>query len=405
MRSNILDDPFRTAMTYIQTSKHSMPTNKSMPLLITNGADEAMTYMSSENYIIRAESSGKILELVPDDHMIIKYDTGEGKYISLKDEVRKNSDGGFYITIKFTTDMKEGKSFKEGDILAWDNKSFSNKNGETDNLAYDLGVLAYVAIMATDEGFEDSTSISRWLSEALGSEVVAQSSVELGSTTNVYDMVKVGQEIQEGDPLIIFQNNFDEEDANILLKNITDEEFVSDLGRIRIKAKYTGVVEDIKIYRTCEIEELSPSLKKIVNAYEKKIKDRKAMYKKYNIPNANTIDPDYAMPPTGKLKNTDGVRIEFYIKYFDNMGVGDKLVLQSANKGVAKSVFPVGDEPFSTFDPSKTIHCIASSRSFNARMVTSPIISGGINKGLVNLDEQVKKIMGVKPLRLEDIQD
>src|SRR5699024_2579878 len=32
------DDPFRTAMTYIQTSKHSMPTNKSMPLLVTNGA-------------------------------------------------------------------------------------------------------------------------------------------------------------------------------------------------------------------------------------------------------------------------------------------------------------------------------------------------------------------------------
>lgn len=310
-------------MTYIQTSKHSMPTNKSMPLLITNGADEAMTYMSSENYIIRAESAGKVEEIVPNDHMIVKYDTGEGKYISLKDEVRKNSDGGFYITIKFTTDMKEGKSFKKGDILAWDNKSFSNRNGETDNLAYDLGVLAYVAIMATDEGFEDSTSISRWLSEALGSEVVAQSAVELGATTNVYDMVKVGQEIQEGDPLIIFQNNFDEEDANILLKNITDEEFVSDLGRIRIKAKYTGVVEDIKIYRTCEIEELSPSLKKVVNAYEKKIKERKAMYKKYNIPNANIIDPDYSMPPTGKLKNTDGVRIEFYIKYFDNMGVGE----------------------------------------------------------------------------------
>lgn len=82
----------------------------------------------------------------------------------------------------------------------------------------------------------------------------------------------------------------------------------------------------------------------------------------------------------------------------------DKLVLQSANKGVAKSVFPLGEEPYSTFDPSKTIHCVASSRSFNARMVTSPIVSGAINKGLVNLDEQVKKIMGIKPLRLEDIQ-
>ena len=310
-------------MTYIQTSKHSMPTNKGMPLLVTNGADEAMTYMSSENYIIRAEMDGTVEELVPDDHMIIKYSNGNGKFISLKDEVRKNSDGGFYITIKFMTDKKQGAKFKKDDILAWDNKSFSNRNGETNNLAYDVGVLAYVAIMSTDEGFEDSTAISQWLSEALGSEVVAQSDVELGAKTNIYNIVKVGQQIQEGEPLIIFQNNFDEEDANILLKNITDQDFVSDLGRIRIKAKYTGVIEDIKIYRTCEVDELSDSLKKLVSQYDNKVKSKKALYKKYNIPNANTIDPDYAMPPVGKLKNTDGVRIEFYIKYFDNMGVGE----------------------------------------------------------------------------------
>ena len=64
----------------------------------------------------------------------------------------------------------------------------------------------------------------------------------------------------------------------------------------------------------------------------------------------------------------------------------------------------MGDEPYSSFDPSKTIHAVFSSRSFNARMVTSPIVSGAINKGLVNLDEQVKKIMGLPLQRLEDIQ-
>ena len=317
------DDPFRTAMTYIQTSKHSMPTNKSMPLLVTNGADEAMTYMVSNNYVIRAEMDGIVEEIVPNDYMIIKYSDGTGRYISLKDEVKKNSDGGFFVTIKLITDKKAGAKFKKDDILAWDNKSFSNKNGETNNLAYDVGVLAYIAIMSTDDGFEDSTIISQWLSEALGSEVVAQHDVELGPKTNIYNIVQVGQQIQEGDPLIIFQNSFDEDDANILLKNITDEDFVSDLGHIRIKAKYTGLIQDIKIYRTCEIDELSTSLKKLVTEYEKGIKKKKAIYKKQNIPNANTIDPDYAMAPTGKLKNTDGVRIEFYIKYFDNMGVGE----------------------------------------------------------------------------------
>lgn len=393
-------------MTYIQTSKHSMPTNKSMPLLVTNGADEALAYMVSENYVIRAEYDGEVVELVPDDHMIIHYKDkeGTGRYISLKEETRKNSDGGFYITIKMTTDLKQGAKFKKDDIVAYDFRSFSNRNGETDNLAYDVGVLAYVAIMATDEGFEDSTSISYWLSEALGSEVAAQADVELGKLTNVYSMVKVGQPVQEGDPLIVFQNNFDQEDANVLLKNITDEDFVSDLGRIKIKAKYSGVIQDIKIYRTCEIEELSESLQKIVRSYEAEINRKKALYKKHKIPGANTLDPTSAMPPTGKLKNTNGVRIEFYVKYFDNMGIADKLVAQSANKGTIKYIFPEGDEPYSEFDPSKIIHAVFSFRSFNARMVTSPIVSGAINKGLVNLDEQVKKIMGLPLLRLEDIQ-
>ena len=394
-------------MTYIQTSKHSMPTNKSMPLLVTTGADEALAYMVSENYIIKAEYNGEVTEFVPDDHMIIRYDNQEksGKYISLKEEIRKNSDGGFFITIQMGTDFKKvGQRFKAGDIIAYDVHSFSNRNGETDNLAYDVGVLAYVAIMATDEGFEDSTSISTWLSEALGSEVAALTDVELGKMTNVYSMVKVGQQVQEGDSLIIFQNNFDQEDANVLLKNITDEDFVSDLGRLKVKAKYTGVVQDIKIYRTCEIEELSESLQKIVKKYDADIDKKKALYKKNNIPGANTLEPTTAMPPTGKLKNTNGVRIEFYIKYFDNMGIADKLVAQSANKGVVKAVFPEGEEPYSSFDPSKTIHAVFSSRSFNARMVTSPIVSGAINKGLVNLDEQVKKIMGLPLQRLEDIQ-
>lgn len=391
-------------MTYIQTSKHSMPTNKSMPLLVTNGADEALAYMVSNNYVIRAKTSGTVTELVPDDHMIVKYEDGTGEYVSLKEETRKNSDGGFYMTIQMTTDKKLNQKFKEDEILAWDKRSFSNRNGETDHLAYDVGVLAYVAIMATDEGFEDSTSISQWLAHAMGSEVVAMTDVELAAMTNVYSLVKPGQPIREGDPLIIFQNSFDQEDANILLKNITDEDFVSDLGRIRVKAKYTGIVQDVKIYRTCEIEEMSESLQKIVKKYDAGIDKKKALYKKNNIPGANMLEPTTAMPPTGKLKNTDGVRFEFYIKYFDDMGPGDKLVAQSANKGVCKEIFAEGDEPYSSFDPSKTIHAVFSSRSFNARMVTSPIVSGAINKGLVNLDEQVKKIMGIKPLRLEDIQ-
>ena len=120
---------------------------------------------------------------------------------------------------------------------------------------------------------------------------------------------------------------------------------------------------------------------------------------------ASTLDPDYAMPRSGKLKNVDkGVVIEFYVKYTDTMGVGDKLTYQSANKGVVKNIITEGKEPYTKFRPDEKIHSIASSRSFNARMVTSPIVSGAINKGLIELDRQVKEIMGLKAKPIEDIQ-
>ena len=54
--------------------------------------------------------------------------------------------------------------------------------------------------------------------------------------------------------------------------------------------------------------------------------------------------------------------------------------------------------------PDQPIHALASSRSFNARMVTSPIVSGAINKGLIELDRQVKEIMGLEQRPIEDIQ-
>lgn len=318
-------------MTFIQTSKHSMPTKKSMPLLITNGADEAMPYMSSNTFAYKAKANGKVIETAL-DYMLIEYDnpivmddsnTFKSECISLKDEIMKNSDGGFYVTIKLDTDLSVGDTFKEGDVIAYNRASYSNKNGETDNLAYNLGVLAKVAILNTDEGFEDSTSVSEWLSDAMTTDVVVEKDKDLSKNTNVYQIAKVGQAVQEGDPLLVFQNSFDEKDANLLLKNITDAEFVSDLGRVKLKSKYTGVIQDIRIYRTCEIEDMSESLQKIVTEYEAGIKATKDMYTKHNIPGINTLPPDYKMQPTGIMKNnSDGVKIVFYIKYTDKLSVG-----------------------------------------------------------------------------------
>lgn len=397
------DDPFRSAMTFIQTSKHGMRIKKGDPLLISNGSDQALPYMTSNSFAYKAKFDGKVIEKT-DDYIIVEYENGTNDYIDLRDIVKKNSNGGFFISVKLDSDLKVGAKVKQNDIVAYDKLSYSDKIGHTDNLAYNLGALTKIAILNTDEGFEDSAIISDWLSDAMASDVVLKKEVILPKNTNIYNMVKKGQAIQEGDPLMIFQNAFEEEDVNILLKNLVDdEEAISDLGRIPIKSKITGEVKDIKIYRTVEKEELSDSLKKKVNEIEKPISDLRKVMKKYDIDSANRLEADYKLESTGKLKNVeDGVMIEFYLKYEDKMSVGDKLIYFSALKGVVKDIFPKDKEPYTNFRPNEKIHSLLSQGSVVGRMVCSIILNLSINKVLVELDRKVKDIAGIPWKNLDE---
>lgn len=396
------DDPFRMAMTFIQTSKHGMPTKRSMPLLVSTGADEALAYMSTDTFSYKAKANGIVKE-VTDDYIIIEYDNKYSSsnikpdYIDLRENVKKNSDGGFYITVKLDANVRKGQKVKAGQIIAYDKTSYSDEIGDGSHIIYNLGVLAKIAILVTDEGFEDSAIIDNGLSEMMASKIVVMKDVTLDKKTNVYKMLKPGDLVQEGDPLIIFQNAFDADDANALIKTLAaDNDEINELGRVSLKSKVTGIVQDVKMYRTTELNELSPSLKKLFTEYESKINKSKSIMKKYNI-DSNEYDSSSKLETTGKLKNAeDKILIEFYVAYNDKMGVGDKLVYYAALKGVIKSIFPLGKEPYTKSRPNEKIRAFLTASSTNARMVTSILKIGCLNKILIELDRKVKDIYDIK---------
>lgn len=400
------DDPPRVAMGYIQTAKHMMRVKHSSPNLVTFGADEALPYLTSNIFSYKFKGKkGKVLE-VTDEYIVYKnLDDNSNHIISLKEQVMKNSDGGFYVTVKLSGNVKKGQSLKYNDILAYDKLAYSKalaSDKNQNNISYNIGTMAKIAIMCTDEAYEDSSIINNRLSDALTTEYCVKKDKSLKADTNVYNIVKPGQEINEGDPLMVFQNSFDEKDANALLRNITDDEIelVNDFGRVQVRSKITGVVQDVKIYRTCEISELSPSLKKIVTEYESKIKKQRNLTKKYKINEDEVnamLEPDYKLEQQGKLKVTpDGVLIEFYLKCTDKMGVGDKLTYNTAIKGVIKDIMPEGDEPYTDFRPDEQIDALLTSASVNARMTASIIVMGSMNKLLVELTRKCKDILGIE---------
>lgn len=388
------DDPFRNDMAFVQTSKHSTPIKYGSPQLVTNGADAAMPYLVSDMFCHKAKKAG-VVKAITKDYLLVEYKDGTSEYVNIAPQTMKNSDGGFYIELKLKTDLKVGDKVKEDTILAYDEKSFSGRVSDGTQLAYNIGCLTKVAILTTEDGYEDSGVCSDWLSEAMSSDIVVMKPISLPASTNVLQIAKVGQEVHEGEPILIFQNAYDEEDANLLLKQLSaDEDTVSEIGRNTVKAKVTGVIQDIKIYRTVEMEELSESLKKIVSAKESEIKKLKKIAD--TSENEVKFDPVGKLANNGKLKKVDGVLIEIYIKYHDKLKAGDKCVCYLANKQVIMDTYKDSEAPYTDFRKGENIDLISSCSSLDGRMLTSIQKTGAINKCMVELSRKVDEIMGIK---------
>lgn len=399
------DDPFRTAMTFIQTSKHGMRTNSQDPLLVTNGADQALPYLTSDTFAHKTKWDA-VVEEVNDDYMIIanKNNRIQKEFIDLREKVEKNSDGGFFITIKLdlAKNYKKGQTIKTGEIIAYDKDSYSDKVG-VGNLAYNIGTLTKVAIMHTDKGFEDSAIISQDLSEKMASEIVLQVDVLMDAKDIDIQCVEIGKPLHEGEVIMSYRAALEDQDATDIInkmvsKNAGSEskELMDEIGKIKVKSKVTGKLQDIKIYSTIPTSEMSKSLAAFVNKYNAPIDKMKSKLSKLYI-DGSQYGTSGVLPAVGKLKHAEGkVLVEFYIKYYDKMSVGDKLVYFSALKGVVKEIFPEGKEPYSEYRPNETVHSFLPVGSVNARMVTSVLTHGAINKVLVELDRHVKDIMGVK---------
>ncbi|MBQ8130888.1 MAG: hypothetical protein IJ193_00190 [Bacilli bacterium] len=410
------DDPIRTAMGFIQTKSHQMRVKSSSPNLLTYGMDEALPYFTSNLFTYKfTGKKGRVISVDEDFIVYEEIDENNKKsrhLVNLQDQTMKNSDGGFFVTLHLKPMVKKGDVLKYNDILAYDPTSFSKAIGteKKDNiLSYNIGTLAKVAIMTTDEAYEDSSIIDERLADALTTYYCVEKDCSIAAESNVFYIAKKGQEIQEGEPLMVFQNAFDEKEANVLLKNISDDEtmqIANDFGRIQIRSKLTGVIQDIKIYRTCEYNDMSSSIKKIVKEYDNTIKAQKDKLIKSGV---DKIEIESIMEPVemskqeGKLKNLEkGVMFCFYIKCTDIMGVGDKMVYNTAVKGVIKDIIPSGDEPYTDFRPNEPIDALLTTSAVNARMVGSVMTAGALTKVILELSRKCKEILGIEWTNLKN---
>lgn len=399
------DDAIRTGHS-VKQSRHVIPVENSSPVLISNGSDEMCKYYLSSDFVINAKMDGKVVEKDEKTKlMIVEYKDGTHQAISLDKRIVKNGGGGFELSNILVTDLNVGDKFKKNDTLAWHKDFFTKNNYQGTRL--NVGTLAKVAITSSYNTYEDGTFVTQKLSEKCTTEMCFKKGVVIGRHSNVSQMVKVGDTIEVGDPLIQFDESFEEGNINALLNSLGDNEVLKNSvisnNRNIIKSKYSGVIEEIKMYSTADLEELSPSLREIFKSYYNKINAKKRVLKKYNEKDGIMYCGLMLNEPTGKVepnrygnirgeKVNDGVLIEFYLKHKEPLEVGSKIANFTALKNVVGEVLEEGYEPYSEFRPNEEISTYIASNSILSRMTPSILINGFGNKCIIELKRSLEEI-------------
>lgn len=399
------DDPIRTGHS-VKQSRASVPIKDASPVLISNGSDELCKYYLSSDFVVMAEQDGKVIDYDEVAKiMIVEYKDGSHKAINLDKNIVKNGGGGFELSNVLVTDLKVGDIFKANDTLAW-HKDFFRKI-PTQGVRLCVGALIKVAIYSCYNTYEDADFITEEVSHKCETEMTFRIKATIGKNSNIFNMVKIGDEVAVGDPLIEFDESFEEADINELLASLGDNDDLKDAiiqnNRNTKKTDKSGIIEDIKIYSASDLENLSPSLRKIVGDYYKRIDKKTTILNKYDkndsivkcgmmiTESSGTTTPDRYGNIRGEKVN-DGVLIEFYIKHAEPLEVGSKVANFSPLKNVVSEVIPRGYEPTSEFRPNESIDTTINPSSILNRMVSSvtPTILG--NKCIVELKRSLSDI-------------
>lgn len=390
------DDAIRTAIATSQTS-HIVATDDAEPVLISNGVDELAPSYLSDEFAVMAQEDGKVLE-ISDGYMIVQYQSGKKQAIPIMDRYSFNTGSGFHVNNKLQTNFEANDTFQKNDILAYHEKFFSKDSSGMVRL--NIGPLAKVAFCGLYSTYEDAGLITAKMSKRLSTHITMQQATKLNATDDIESIVKVGDEVEIGDPLIVFGlGDTGDKSVDNFLKAFqgTGTDLLDTAKRV-VKSKHPGRVADVRIYTVKSLDKLSPSLFEIVDAHFKEnIQKRRILDKHDKSSSVYKLDTMYSLP-TAPMKGSSikgincDVLVEIYIEHGDEVSVGDKCVVYAASKQVISEVIPEGQEPYAESTPDEEVSMFVAPSSILKRMIPSVLVTASANKVLIELKKQIRKI-------------
>lgn len=398
------DDGPRIAMGNKQ-SQYMIPVDGACPVFFGNKVESALPYHLDREFTIVAKANGKVVE-INEGVIIVQYSDGSYDAIDTNPKMKKNS-SGFYVEMRLESSLtKVGQTFKKNEVIAYNPKAFT-KNQNDLSASMNIGVPVKVAIMPSYDIYEDSAPISDAMSKKFTTHMSMSTGVGIPAQSYVEKVVNVGDTVEVGDPLIIYDPAHDDEGVNDFLNSVRSklgEELIDviDLAAMpQIRADHAGTIAAIECYTSVPIEELSPSLREMYLKFTEHNENVNQLLDKYKNSNdfnyykcgqiikgaRDIVKPNYSNRVRGYVIGDDGrgVVVIFYINFTDIAKIGDKGSAYTALKFTTSHVTIDGLEAYSEYRPDEEISTLIAPGSVLARKTPSIWQTMAANKCLIEM--------------------
>lgn len=213
------------------------------------------------------------------------------------------------------SDFNKGDKFKKSDYLAYNTNFFERDWLDKSKLILKFSKDVTVALAMTTETFEDSSAISSSFSEKMASYLIKERKFIIDFNKHIVNLLPVGTEVEPNDVLFTLLD----EDTDYTNLSESTIEMLKNLAALSPKAKVKGVIDRYEIKYNGDIQDMSPTLRKLAMKLDKEIYER-TKGTDHEIRN-NQVTSEYRSD--GKNLNLDTLELKVFIRHKVNQAVGD----------------------------------------------------------------------------------
>lgn len=359
-----------------QGSSVGSPNYRAMP--ISSGMDKVIAQRVTKMYAIKADFDGVVVDV---DDEYLTFDSKDGKDRVVADiGTHFGVVAGTYIPHRIVCDVKKGHKFKQGDILAFNSAFFERDGFDPSQVQYKMGIIVNTTFMESSDTLEDSSAIHKSISDQLTLETTKLRTVSVSFTDNISNLVSEGDKVGVNDILCTLTDPASGDDSKFDEASL---ELIDGLAATTPKSEISGKVERIEIVYYGDKENMSESLRKLVNISDRRLNVKAKRIGGDDLPTSGRVN----MPiRVGGVPLVEGnAIIKIYITKGYKSGAGNKGVFSNQLKTVYGRVFTEKYETLSGIP----IHAIFAYQSVANRILLDADIWGTGNMLLLVKSKQV----------------